>query len=234
MKIDWLRIADRLQRLENRHKGEQMVLICNGPSLNRTNFNLIRNHHTMGLNKIFLGFSRYKIYPRYFVAVNQEVIKQSEAQIHKLACVKFIPPQENNKALQQSALTYWIKADLPPMGFSTDLTLGVHQGWTVTHVGLQIAYYMGFNRVIIVGMDHRYEYRGHPNELMSMRGPDPNHFTDSYFQDCLWFNPDLSRSEEAYRIARYTYESAGRSIIDCTVDGACEVFKKDSLQAVLQ
>lgn len=234
MELNWLRIADRLQRFKNRHKGEEMVLICNGPSLNRTNFNLIRKRHIMGLNKIFLGFNKFKIYPKYYVAVNQKVIEQSKEQIEKLNCIKFMPPQEDRSILNESALSYWIKADLPPMGFSTDLALGVHQGWTVTHVGLQIAYYMGFDRVVIVGMDHRYRFQGIPNELEVLNGPDPNHFTEGYFQDCAWNNPDLRQSEEAYRIARYTYEAAGRAIIDCTIEGACEVFEKRSLEEVLQ
>jgi len=209
-----------------------MILICNGPSLNRTDFNRIRNKTMMGLNKIFLGFRKYKIYPRYFVAVNQNVIEQSKAEIKKLNCIKFMPPQNESSSLRESALTYWIKADLPPRGFSTDLTLGAHQGWTITHVGLQIAYYMGFHRVIIIGMDHRYEYQGKPNELMAMNGPDPNHFDERYFENCLWNNPDLSQSEESYRIARHTYEADGRCIIDCTQDGACRVFERRSLQEV--
>lgn len=210
-----------------------MVLICNGPSLNRTNFNLIRKRKIMGLNKIFLGFNRFKIYPKYFVAVNQKVIEQSIDEITSLSCIKFMPPQDDKSMLNESALSYWIKADLPPMGFSTDLTLGVHQGWTVTHVGLQIAYYMGFDRVVIVGMDHRYRFQGGPNDASVLIGPDPNHFVESYFEGCVWNNPDLSQSEEAYRIARHTYEADGRAIIDCTIDGACTVFDKRSLEEVL-
>jgi len=233
MELDWLHIANRLERFKDCHKGEQMVLICNGPSLNNTDFSHIRRQHTMGMNKIFLGLKIYKFHPRYYVAVNAKVIEQSEAQIKKLNCIQFIPPQPTSSSLKESALTYWVKTDLHPKGFSTDITSGIHQGWTVTHVALQLAYFMGFQRVLIVGMDHRYQYDGLPNDLKTLTGPDPNHFIDSYFQDCLWNNPDLNQSEESYSIARHTYELDGRSIIDCTVDGACEVFEKRSLAEVL-
>jgi hypothetical protein len=233
MEPNWLHIANRLQRFKGCHKGEQMVLICNGPSLNRTDFSRIRKQLTMGMNKIFLGLNRYKLYPRYYAAINNKVIEQSESQIKKLNCIQFIPPQASTSLLQESAFTYWIKCDLASKGFSTDITTGIHQGWTVTHAALQIAYFMGFQRVIIVGMDHRYTYEGNPNELKSMDGPDPNHFIDSYFQGCEWNNPDLNRSEESYSIARHTYELDGRCIIDCTVDGACQVFEKRSLTEIL-
>jgi hypothetical protein len=230
---DWLTIANRLERFRDRHKGEELVLVCNGPSLNKTDFLLLRNKVIMGLNKIYLGFPLYKFYPRYYVAVNKEVIMQGAERISTLKCVNFIASGNYQGKIASSPWTHWLKADLQPMGFSKDICLGVHQGWTVTHVALQIAFFMGFERVVIVGMDHRYEYEGRPNELKRMTGPDLNHFCANYFQGCAWNNPDLSNAEEAYRIARYTYEQDGRSIIDCTVDGACEIFEKRSLREVL-
>lgn len=230
---DWLAIANRLERFRARHKGEDLILICNGPSLNKTDFGKLRKKNIMGLNKIYLGFSKYKLYPRYYLAVNQQVISQSSSAIKDLKCVNFIASGDYHGKIQSSTLTHWIKADLPPMGFSKDICLGMHQGWTVTHAALQIAYFMAFQRVIIIGMDHRYQYEGLPNELKEMSGPDPNHFCSDYFQGCLWNNPDLGQAEEAYRIAKHAYEEAGRSIIDCTVDGACEVFEKRSLHEVL-
>ena len=48
-----------------------------------------------------------------------------------------------------------------------------------------------------------------------------------------WNNPDLSASEEAYRRARRVFEDNNREIIDCTVDGACQVFKKMTLEEAL-
>lgn len=187
----------------------------------------------MGLNKIYFGFRKYKIYPRYYVAINQEVISQSVEQIRLLKCVNFISAQDQASPLKESAFTHWIKADLPVLGFSRDLCNGVHQGWTVTHVALQIAYFMGFEQIIIVGMDHRYQFTGKPNEIGYHEGFDPNHFSQDYFKDCLWNNPDLAGAEDAYKIARHVYEAAGRSIVDCTVDGACQVFEKRRLDEML-
>lgn len=80
---------------------------------------------------------------------------------------------------------------------------------------------------IIIGMDHRYEYTGAPNEAKRLDGPDPNHFSPDYFGGGqTWDNPDLTKSEESYRIARAEFEKDGRRIIDATLDGACSVFEK--------
>jgi hypothetical protein len=98
---------------------------------------------------------------------------------------------------------------------------------------LQLAFFMGFSTVVIVGMDHRYSYAGLPNEPHALQGPDPNHFEPSYFSGHTWYNPDLVNSERFYAMAREAYEVAGRRIIDCTVDGACTVFEKGRLEEVL-
>lgn len=232
--LDWLAIANRLERFRNRHQGERAILLCNGPSLNKVDFKAIRGERLFGTNKIYLGFNQFRLYPTYYVAINKMVIEQAAEDIRKLKCVNFIPPLEGLlSGLSETVYTHWIKADLNPLGFSTDLCNGVHQGWTVTHVALQIAYFMGFHIVAIVGMDHRYEFKGQPNELHHMAGPDPNHFTADYFMNSYWNNPALAEAENSYRLARTIYEADGRSIIDCTIDGACDVFKKGSLEEVL-
>ena len=232
--LDWLGIANRLDRFRNRHRGERAVILCNGPSLNNINFKRIRKEHIIGLNKIYLGFGSFKIYPRYYVAINGQVIEQAAESIKNLKCVNFIPPIEGlNSGLSENAFTHWIKADLQPLGFSDDICNGVHQGWTVTHVALQIAYFMGFQTVLITGMDHRYHFDGKPHELHVLNGPDPNHFSPAYFENSSWNNPDLESAEEALRLARSHYEADGRQIIDCTPGGACDVFTKRPLEEVL-
>jgi len=221
---------NRLESLiRNRHKGETAVLIANGPSLNKTEFKLINGRLTFGLNKIFLGFARFEFYPTYYVAVNEIVLRQSAKQITALNCVKFL----SNKApdlYEEDALTYILNTKSPPERFSFELPHGLNEGWTVTYAALQIAYYMGIQKVVIVGLDHHYEFQGKPNETNDLVGADPNHFSQDYFADQTWNNPDLRHSEESFKIAREVYEADGRQIIDATVDGACDIFRKRKLE----
>ncbi|MCG8430059.1 MAG: hypothetical protein MJA29_02655, partial [Candidatus Omnitrophica bacterium] len=153
-------------------------------------------------------------------------ISQSVEQIRRLNCVKFIS-KRNGRLIPEDALTYHIDTNTPPARFSRDISFGVHEGWTVTYAGLQIAWYLGFKEVILIGLDHRYEYSGKPNEACRLDGPDTNHFSSEYFGNGqTWDNPDLVHSEESYRIAGAEFEKEGRRIIDATVDGACTIFEK--------
>lgn len=216
----------RFDILRNRHLNERVILVANGPSLNNMPLGYLRNETVIGLNKIYLGIKKFGFYPRYYVAVNDKVITQSAQQINALNCVKFIS-QRNAHYIPENALTYHINTNICPTGFSNDIALGVHEGWTVTHVALQIAYFLGFKEVIIIGLDHRFQYTGQPNEASVLEGPDTNHFSPEYFGGGqTWDNPDLANSEKSYRIAKAAFEKAGRRIIDATVNGACTIFEK--------
>ena len=183
------------------------------------------------MNKIFLGLDRFGFYPRYYVAINPTVVGQSLAQIRAMNCVKFIGSRAARETgLEEDALTYVVDTDHPPARFSTDLSQGLHEGWTVTHAALQIAWHLGFSEVVLIGMDHRYAFEGSPNEAREMTGADPNHFSSAYFgHGQTWDNPDLEQSEVSYRYAREAFERDGRSVVDATLDGACTVFQRRDL-----
>ncbi len=225
----WTYQKQRLNRFHNRHEGERLILVCNGPSLNQTDFSLIRGEVSMGLNKIHLGLKRLHFYPRYYIAINQRVIQQSAEEIKDLNCTRFLRDLGESNPLKESALTYIVPSN-PERKFHGDIREGFFEGFTVTFAALQFAYYMGFSTVAIVGMDHRYKFEGLPNEARKLRGPDTNHFDAGYFSGQKWDNPDLASSELYYSMARNAYEQAGRRIVDCTINGACNVFEKGELQ----
>lgn len=221
-------MSHRLAALRDRHRGERAVIVANGPSLNRMDLGFLRREQVVGMNKIFLGFERFGFYPRYYVAVNPNVVRQAMAEIQALKCVKFIGARAARDAgVAENALTHVVDTDQPPARFSTDLCAGLHEGWTVTHAALQVAYHLGFAEVVLIGLDHRYTFEGAPNEARRMEGADPNHFSARYFgHGQTWDNPDLAQSEASYRAALAAYVRDGRRIVDATIDGACTIFPK--------
>jgi hypothetical protein len=223
----------RLSSLHNREQGRQCILVCNGPSLNQMDLRFLRKHICIGLNKIFLGFKKFGFYPKYYVAVNDLVVQQSTTDIKALNCIKFIS-NRSASLIPESAFTYHINTSQPASRFCKDISQGVHEGWTVTYAALQIAYFLGFERVVIIGMDHRYTFEGKANQTSLMVGDDPNHFASNYFSGQRWDNPDLAHSEESYRLAKQVFEADGRSIIDATLNGACTVFDKQHYTQVFQ
>src|SRR5690606_5005211 len=140
------------------------------PSLNKMDLSWLKNQITIGMNKIYLGFEKFGFYPNYYISVNDKVIEQSEDYIRKMNCVKFLSNRRPGVKIGEDALTYLINADYRGERFSKDLSKGIREGGTVTYAALQLAYYLGFSKVVIIGMDHNFFYKGKPNESKVMTG----------------------------------------------------------------
>jgi hypothetical protein len=107
------------------------------------------------------------------------------------------------------------------------------EGATVTFVAMQLAYFMGFKQVILIGVDHNFTSTGKPNTTVVSTGADPNHFHPGYFgKGFRWQLPDLETSEIAYRMAKSAYEKNGREILDATIGGKLTVFPKVNFDTI--
>jgi hypothetical protein len=111
--------------------------------------------------------------------------------------------------------------------FAHDATHRLWEGATVTYVAMQLAFHMGFKKVVLIGVDHSFSTKGKPNTTVVSQGDDPDHFDSNYFgKGFRWQLPDLETSELAYQRARENYNSVDREIIDATVGGKLTIFPK--------
>lgn len=222
----------RLEKFRNIHRGEQCFIIGNGPSLNKMDLGRLNEHTCFGLNKIHLICDSAGLEVDYHVAVNPLVIQQSAAQFARLRCPSFLSYQASIGHVKPvENIVFLLCVD--PFTFRPDITQGVCDGYTVTYAAMQIAYFMGFKEVYLIGVDHNFDVNGKPNELQYMSGPDPNHFDPGYFRGHYWHLPDLEGSELAYRMAQFFFRRDGREIYDATVDGKLNVFPKISYDQAL-
>lgn len=225
---DW----NDIRRFKNIHSGQRCVIIGNGPSLRDTNLELIRNEFTFGLNRIYLMFERLGWETTYHAVVNRLVVEQCTEDFRKIEAPLFTTTL-NRDLLGGTPNTIFLNSAVGPK-FYSDVSLGIWEGATVTYVALQLAYYMGFTDVILVGVDHRFSHKGPPHQVIESAGPDPNHFDPNYFgKGFKWQLPDYELSEVAYGLARTRFERDGRKVTDSTVDGALSVFSKAPLEKAL-
>ena len=221
-----------IRQFKDLHAGERCVIVGNGPSLRQTDMRLLRGERTFGLNRIYMMFDELGFETTFHVVVNEHVVQQCAADFRGIKAPLFTTAP-NRVFLDGAANTAYLNPIVGPY-FSRNLSRGIWEGYTVTYAAMQIAYYMGFSKVVLVGVDHRFAVSGTPNELVESRGPDPNHFDPSYFpKGFKWQLPDLENSEVAYRLARRVFEEDGRLIADATVGGALTVFPKLSLAEAL-
>jgi hypothetical protein len=224
-----LRSILRIRRLRNQHRGERCFILGNGPSLRKTNLALLRNEYTFGMNRIYLLFAELGFSTTYYVTVNPYVVQQCAEEISALQMPKFLP-WSCRHLLRLDRHSMLLQSSHVPH-FSFDPALWVWEGSTVTFVALQLAYYLGFQQVILIGVDHHFMTTGTPHALVVSEGDDPNHFAGNYFgRGFRWQLPDLEGSEQAYVLAREKFASTGREVLDATVGGKLQVFPKVHFQ----
>jgi len=212
--------------LKNRFSGQRCFIIGNGPSLRNTDMRFLKDEYTIGTNRIYLNYENMGFESTFYCAVNPNVLEQFAEEIDCVKSIKFVR-SESRKHLKNTWNTFFMDS-IPTIGFNENFeSLSWHEGWTVTFCAMQLAFYLGFDTVILIGIDHFFKEAGEPNKLVTAKGDDPNHFHPSYFgKDVKWQYPDLKRSEQSYRIAKEVFEKHGRRILDATVGGKLQVFPK--------
>jgi hypothetical protein len=220
----------RLAALRKIHKGERAFIIGNGPSLRQTDLSKLRNEFTFGMNRIYLLFPELGFHTTYFVSINDLVIEQFADEILAQPMPKFLAWHSHRHFpanLPIPNLPTFLYTTYTGPRFTQDVTGRVWEGATVTNVALQLAFHMGFQQVILIGVDHNFTSKGEANKTVVSEGDDPNHFMPNYFgKGARWQLPDLDTSEIGYTFAREAYRKAGREVLDATVGGKLTIFPK--------
>lgn len=220
----------RLVGLRDIHKGRRAFIIGNGPSLRHTDLTKLRNEITFGMNRIYLLFPELGFHTTYFASINDLVIEQFKDDILALPMPRFLAWRShrhfsNNLPIHQ--IPTFLHTSYTGPRFSPDARGRVWEGATVTNVALQLAFFMGFEQVILIGVDHNFTSKGDANKTVVSQGDDLNHFAPDYFaKGYKWQLPDLDTSEIGYRFAREAYRNAGREILDATAGGKLTIFPK--------
>lgn len=229
----WRRESMRkLRALKDIHKGERCVIIGNGPSLNKTDVQMIRSETTFGLNRIYLAWEEWGFSTSYFLSVNDLVIEQCAQEIMNLKMPLFVSWRARRWLEPKDNLHFLYTTYTGPV-FARDVSKRLWEGATVTYTALQLAYHMGFSTVVLIGVDHSFASleerfaKGKPNQMVESQGDDPNHFSPQYFgKGFRWQLPDLETSTIAYRMAHQAFLEDGREVLDATIGGKLDVFPK--------
>jgi hypothetical protein len=225
-----------LLSLRGKHMGQRAFVIGNGPSVNQCDLGLLKPEITFGVNAIYLNRERMGFDPTYYVVEDEFVAEDRADEINQLnGPVKFFG-NYLSYCMQRQPNVVWLNLrmnyeDYPGFPhFSRNAARMVWVGGTVTYVCLQLAYYMGFAEVYLIGFDHSYripsDVRIEGTSILS-ESNDPNHFSSAYFgKGYRWHDPMVQRMEKAFRRAKDIYEANGRRILNATVGGKLEVFER--------
>ncbi len=253
---------DRLRAIRGIHAGETCVVVGNGPSLNETDLSLLDDQIVFASNAIFLLFDEVAWRPQYYASVDSRFLPDRHPDVEALLrahpeMTGFFPtvlelhdgsdeylstrqllPELDNRVL------FWSQARKPngthSGAFSLDATAGLIQPSTVTVTLMQLAFHMGFSRIVLIGCDTSYsipktvEVSGPQAEgqsegmlLTSTQDDDVNHFRPDYFgAGRAWHHPKVDHMIRHYEAAKTVLDLQGVEVINSTVGGALEVYPR--------
>jgi hypothetical protein len=221
------RSRDTLRSWKNRFQARSAVIMCNGPSLLRTDFDLLEGVFVFGLNKINLLFDKRSIRPDVIVAVNTLVLEQNATFFNETEIPLFLDTSGQPYVRKRDNVTFLKSTSIAR--FAEDVSMSVYQGFTVTYVAMQLAFHMGFERVALIGCDHNFDTQGPANATVRAGEHDHSHFDSRYFSGVNWQLPDLIQSEISYLMALDTFQMHGRMLCNCTDGGKLELLPRMDL-----
>jgi hypothetical protein len=226
-----------LYSLRDIHKGKRCFIICNGPSLNKTDLSFLKDEITFGVNNIYLKFDQIGFLPTYYVVMDDLVIEDRRKELNTLNLCKnkAFFPIEGAYALQNRDNVIWMNCpdndgEKTIPSFSKCAELFLFHGSTITFICIQLAYHMGFDPVYLVGCDNSYRKPTtvvETSKFWKSTEDDPNHFNPTYFgKGYRWHDPRTDLMTRSYKIARWIYEEEGRQLLNATIGGELEVLER--------
>ena len=229
-----------LVNLAHRYRNrERCFIVGNGPSINRTDLSKLKGEVTFGVNSIFLKYDESDFRPTFYVVEDHLVAEDRAREINALkGSIKLIPVYLSYCIEEKPDTVFFnhVPRKSYPQGFdfSKNAAEVTYAGGTVTFTCMQLAYYLGFKTIYLVGVDHSYsmpktlERNNNYNiDILDMEEDDPNHFSPEYFgRGYRWHDPKPEKMEEAYREAKKITDASGVRIINATKGGALELFER--------
>ena len=231
-----------LKTVKNKYKGQRCFVIGNGPSLTPEDLDKLNDEITFASNRIYKIFDKTDWRPTYFGMVDEGVAELDGVieGINSFECEKKFVLQEGYYIFKKIKgepcfLHGWYERKyLDNPEFSEDLIQGVYSIATITYMMIQIARYMGFQEIYLLGLDNRYAYsRMRDGSVVRNEGvvnyfgengialPDPREAVGSWEMDI------------AYEYAEKYSKEHGFRIYNATRGGFLEKFERVNLDEVL-
>ena len=223
----YMRYKQQIEKLYNIHNGERCFIIGNGPSLVVDDLDKLKDENCFASNRIYEIFDKTDWKPCYYCVQDYELINEEYEKIDQLKWVKKIiafPPVKKFIWFSDSVCLKLIYEEFYPElpNFSEDISKGVYEGFTVTYMAIQIAVYMGFKEIVLLGVDHNYSMTMMPDGTVAKQDID-DHFSK---KDKITNLPQLYKSTLAYQAAKKYADEHGIKIYNATRGGKLEVFER--------
>lgn len=224
-----------LKKYHNIHSGDRCFIIATGPSLTIEDLELLKNEKTFGMNSITKIYDKTNFRPTYYGIQDHIVYAKMESEIleyyknddnvfvsDRIKWHSKIGVNWNVFPLNMSYHAYrrWFYNKFFAK-FSDDIYRRVYSGFSITYSLIEIAVYMGFKEIYLIGAD------------CSFTKPGKVHFVEHGVVD-MSLDTARERNIAGYEAALEYTKHHDVKIYNATRGGELEVFERINLDDIVR
>ncbi len=227
-----------LKTLKGIHEGQRCFIIGNGPSLRAADLDMLKTEYTFAANWIFKIFDQTNWRPTYYLCVDEKVLLAAQNEFFNYnlghmflrygVCNLIAPTNKITKIYIEDIQfdPFKNKAYDTTKYISEDVSDHLCDGITVTFEAIQLAIFMGFKEIYLIGVDHNYSHVTDLSGNIQVDTTVKNHFGCEKFNPKTDYPANLNTSQYSYTIAKEYCDTHGIKIYNATRGGKLEVFKR--------
>jgi hypothetical protein len=203
---------NRLYQLKGAAEGKRVWIVGNGPSLKKLDLSKLQGEIVIVCNMIMRD--KLPFTPTYYCLEDKQMMWNFHDDImayHVPGMTKLFPRALDSYVLGDDALLVNFHYENPDWRFSTNFAEDVYWGSTVAYMMLQLAYYLGAESTIVIGMDCG-----------------GGHFVSEkdYYQGKKANPAKWDQVFKGYAIAKMVFEANDRLVYNATRGGSLETFTR--------
>lgn len=244
---DYQEILERNRRFKGIHKKNRLFVLCSGPSIQKMDLTVLKNEITMAVHSFYLHKDISVIQPAYYCnaqweynektteKVAEAYLKDLKKTVGKSQYFFSIHEKEIIDRIQvftPEEIHYYCYGKVSSLYEEVDLCRGIMPVHSVPVICIQLAIYMGFKEIYLLGTEHDFlatkKYAYFYDRKQSVTGntditTDADSNLTMHFSDAL---ADAYALWENYKVVKRIAEKNDIRIYNATLGGALDLFPR--------
>lgn len=187
------------------HEGKPAIIIGNGPSVECSDFLQFNNFVSFACNKFYMSYGLHQFRPDYTLVCDNQMLLDFGSDIISSCQSKPIFGVLSTVDLPFNPPPFslpLIDFNLNDQVFSPVPFKGVSAMGSVVIMGIQLAFYMGCNPILIYGIDHNFNFQiaSAESSKTKISFTEGNHFISGYREGRPWIPPKTEKIEAGFKL----------------------------------
>lgn len=220
----------KIAKLKNAYAGKRCFIIGNGPSLLIKDLDKLINEYTFGVNRIYKAYDSTKWRPSFFIIQDVGHIDRLKDELKALDCPLRFSPSNLGYRLKGYILFNMLynisNKEMPKFSHCPNYYL--YAGGTVVYSALQLAVFMGFSELYLLGVDNSYQNMigGTDAQNDKKLAPKQNHFFQEDAQNGSEKSIYVGLTNLSYESAKLYCDKHNVKVYNATRGGMLETFPR--------